>query len=85
VAIARAIAADPDVLVCDEPVSALDVATQAGILSLLRRLQQERELALVFVSHDLAALRTVSDRVLVMNEGRIVQQGATEDVFAELP
>lgn len=85
VAIARALAADPDVLVCDEPVSALDVATQAGILSLLRELQRDRALTLVFVSHDLAALRTVSDRVMVMRDGRVVEQGPTEEVFAGLP
>lgn len=84
VAIARALAADPDVLVCDEPVSALDVATQSGILSLLRQLQRERHLTIVFVSHDLAALRTVADRVLAMRDGRIVQQGSTEEVFAGL-
>ncbi|QIM17137.1 ABC transporter ATP-binding protein [Leucobacter insecticola] len=82
VAIARALAADPDVLVCDEPVSALDMRTQAGILELLRRLQRERGLTIVFVSHDVAALRTVSDRVLVMRSGRIIEQGPTEAVFA---
>ena len=82
VAIARALAAEPDVLVCDEPVSALDVSTQAGILELLRDLQQRRGVAIVFVSHDLSAVRTVCDRVLIMRDGRIVEQGPTEGIFA---
>ncbi|WP_255572652.1 ATP-binding cassette domain-containing protein [Leucobacter tenebrionis] len=83
VAIARALAADPDVLVCDEPVSALDVTTQAGILSLLRELQEKQGLTLVFVSHDLAAVRTVCDRVLIMRDGRVVEEGETEPVLAD--
>lgn len=83
VAIARALAADPDLLVCDEPVSALDMSTQAGILELIRDLQERRGLAIVFVSHDLAAVRTVCDRVLIMREGRVVEQGPTEQVFGD--
>jgi peptide/nickel transport system ATP-binding protein len=67
--------------VCDEPVSALDVSTQAGILELLRELQQQRGLSVVFVSHDLAAVRTVCDRVLIMRDGRVVEEGGTEDVL----
>ncbi len=82
VAIARALAADPDVLVCDEPVSALDVSTQAGILALLRDLQEKQGVTIVFVSHDLAAVRTVCDRVLIMRDGRVVEEGDTERIFA---
>ena len=83
VALARALALEPRALVLDEPISSLDASVGAQVMTLLRRLRQERGLAYLLVSHDLAVVGEVADRVMVMSEGRIVEEGTADRVYAQ--
>ena len=82
IAIARALATRPKILLLDEPIASLDVSIQAGIINLLEDLQVQLKVSYLFVAHDLAVIRHISDSVAVMHLGRIVDQGDTEEVFS---
>ena len=81
IAIARALIVKPKIIICDEPVSALDVSVQAQILNLLKKLQKELKIAYIFISHDIGIVNYMADRIAVMYLGEIVESGTAEEVF----
>ena len=81
ICIARALSVNPKLVICDEPVSALDVSIQAQIINLLKKLQRERNLAYVFISHDLSVVKFISDKIGVMYLGAMMEFGSKEDIF----
>lgn len=83
IAIARALMVNPRLVICDEAVSALDLSVQAQVLNLLRDLQQEFDLSYLFISHDLAVVRHVSHRVVVLNDGRVMEEGPAEQIYTQ--
>ncbi|MDR0928469.1 MAG: ABC transporter ATP-binding protein [Oscillospiraceae bacterium] len=83
IVIAIALAANPDILICDEPTTALDVTIQAQILELINRLKQERNLSIIFITHDLGVVANMADRIAVMYAGKIVEYGTAEEIFYE--
>ncbi|MDD5495897.1 MAG: ATP-binding cassette domain-containing protein [Candidatus Omnitrophica bacterium] len=82
IAIARAVLTEPDFIVCDEPVSSLDITIQVEILKILKEIQKKFSMTYLFISHDLRAVRFMSDRIAVMKEGRIVESGYTPDIWS---
>ena len=81
IVIAIALAADPDILICDEPTTALDVTIQAQILELINKLKEERHLSVIFITHDLGVVANMADRIAVMYAGKVVEYGTAEDIF----
>ena len=81
IGIARALSVEPEILICDEAVSALDVSIQAQIVNLLQDLQEDRGFACLFIGHDLAVMKHISDEILVMKDGKIVERGDTQSLF----
>ena len=80
-AIARAMAVSPDILICDEATSALDTCVQEKIITLLLRLQKEHGMSLLFISHDLPLVSSITDRILILRQGHIIEQGRTADIL----
>ena len=83
IVIAIALACDPDILICDEPTTALDVTIQAQILDLIKEIQEERNISVIFITHDLGVVANVADRVAVMYAGKIVETGTVDEIFYE--
>lgn len=83
IVIAIALAGDPEILICDEPTTALDVTIQAKILDLIKKIKKERELSVIFITHDLGVVANIADRVNVMYAGKIVETGTSEEIFFE--
>ena len=81
IVIAIALAANPDILICDEPTTALDVTIQAQILELINKLKEERNLSIIFITHDLGVVANMADKIAVMYAGKIVEYGTADDVF----
>ncbi len=81
IVIATALACDPQILICDEPTTALDVTIQAQILELIKKIQEERQLSVIFITHDLGVVANVADRVAVMYAGKIVEYGTVDEIF----
>ncbi len=82
-AIARALVVNPKIIICDEPVSALDVSIQAQILNLLKKLQKELNISYIFISHDIGVVNYMSDTILVMSKGNVVETGIAKDVLLQ--